>query len=466
LRPLFSSSADPVRGETRREFLWPLGVVRERNNQRYWLFLTAFGHDFDVTARDSRYRTVVLPLLFIGRAGEGDKYFALFPFGGTIREFLGRDEIEFVLFPLYSKSRVKGVETQSVLWPIFSYTRGNGVLRYRIFPFYGRSINEGRWEKTFILWPIWNSTRYSYPHSSGQAYVLFPVFGRVSLTDQHGWMLLPPLFKWIEGERQSVINCPWPFFEYARGEVDRLRFWPFWGSETRPGSAAPSQKDNPNALHSAFFLWPLGHYERIPRGGVLTTRFLFFPLVYHEKVARDLQDITRKSRESYASDHPVSTSGETNDTNCLPAVRAESDSAALKAAGSRPDIVARQFKIWPLYSYRRRGDSSLARFPELWPVHDLDPLERNIAPLWTLYSRIREGSNVENEFLWGLVRHRRTGRTERHVSIFPLFRWERTKQERKWSVLGGLAGASHKGDSHQYRILYFIHIELNRANGP
>ncbi|MCX7590962.1 MAG: hypothetical protein N2255_04970, partial [Kiritimatiellae bacterium] len=435
VRPIYSSFADPQRDETRREFLWPLGIVRDFQGQRFWLFLIAFGHDFDVSSDLSRCRTVILPLFFNGRDATGNEYLALFPFGGTIREFAGRDEIRFVLFPFYSKSIVRDAETLSILWPIFSYTHGGDVLRYRVFPFYGRSINEGRWDKAFIMWPIWNSARYTYPDSTGRAYVLFPIFGRVDLSDQKGWMILPPFFKWIEGQRQSILSCPWPFFEYARGEIDRLSFWPFWGTETRYPSGSRKNDLVCPSMSSTFFCWPLGRSEMLARSDAAVRRWFFLPFLYHEKIVSAQPQGDNSGQES---------------------MEAQNMGAHSRSVQTHSPADARVFKLWPLASYRRKANASRFRLLELWPTRDLEPVERNLAPFWTIYCRTRDNEAVEDELLWGLIRHRRVSESERQFSIFPIFNWERGGEARAWSLLHGLLGCRQEATSRRYRILYVL----------
>lgn len=123
-------------------------------------------------------------------------------------------------------------------------------------------------------------------------------------------------------------------------------------------------------------------------------------------------------------------------------------------------VVSEDVKIWPLASYRRRGERSLLRAPDLWPVMNINQVERNYAPLWTLYSRERVGDAVETELLWGLYRQRKTER-EKSGSIFPLVSWRRSREnegDRKWSLLGGLVGYQREGGSRRLQLLYVIKL--------
>ena len=59
----------------------------------------------------------------------------------------------------------------------------------------------------------------------------------------------------------------------------------------------------------------------------------------------------------------------------------------------------------------RVGDQSRFRTLLLWPLRHTAPVEREYAPLWTIYQHTRAGANTDDEVLWGLFRHQRRGAT-------------------------------------------------------
>lgn len=413
VRPFWSRVNDPQAERAVTDILWPLGMIKTRKGERDWRLFPGFGHDFDVETHDSRHRWSVFPILFGGRTKEGERYFAIFPLGGTLHEFLGRDRSMFVLFPLYAYSTLNDLRTHSVLWPIYSRTTGSGVYRLRVWPFYGISINKDRWTKRFVMWPFWTSVCYDYPNQKGRGFVLFPVYGRVDVGDRHARMLLPPFFKyeWTGGNHRA-LNAPWPFVQYSRGEIDKLYFWPLFG---RKALAHERQW---------FALWPLvsGQCSELPAATV--RRFRALPLVFYES--------------TYALQQAAD--GGTG--------RVE------KATAS-----SRYFKLWPLLSYRREADYSQFRTLALWPLKQTPGIERNWAPLWSLYSRERAGEVRQTELLWGLYRHRQNA-TARTLSLFPLLQTasDRPKDSRSWSLLYGLMGYKREGLHKSLQLLYFIHV--------
>jgi len=416
VRPFWAAAGDPAAERSVHDYLWPVGSSKRFRKEASWRFIVAYGLRFDVDDPRSRYHVWILPIYFQGRDAEGGRYAAVFPLGGSIHEFLGRDRIFFILFPLYMRSSVNDVVTHDFLWPIISHTRGPRVLRYRVFPIYGYSRLDGSYEKRFVLWPIWTQVRYYYPNSSGSGYILFPLWGHLKLTDQESWMFLPPLIRFHRGQRMNLVYAPWPFFQKVSGEIEKLYIWPLWGRKRM------------HDVSSSFFLWPLFWWERHDLGRETKRRFVAMPLWYSE-------------------------------------VRA----ARTYRGGERGKVTGRYWKLWPLATYQRENDVRRLRLLALWPLKASAPVERSWAPLWTLFEYRAAGRKAESEFLWGLYRHAREGNVRNRVSVFPLFSWERDEEalpggRRGWSLLKGLLGYERDGDRRKIRFLYFFRIGAGKAS--
>jgi len=278
-----------------------------------------------------------------------------------------------------------------------------------VFPFYGQLKREEAYRKRFVLWPIWTEAEYYYPGSSGRAYILFPLFGRTRLEDQDTLMVVPPLVRFSRGERLNVVNSPWPFIQIKTGEVEQLYLWPLFGRRVMRGQ------------RTTFALWPLIWGHRTDRSDAIVRRSMLIPFYYSEVQEARVMDPEEDVRR-----------------------------------------IAVQRKVWPLGSYRREGEESRFRAPDLWPVRDIPVVERNWAPLWTLYARTRMEDDLDSELLWGLYRHRRRGEEKSYTSIFPLLEWKRDDREEedrfRWSLLKGLIGYEREGDNRRLRLLYLLRI--------
>ncbi|MCF7837943.1 MAG: hypothetical protein K9N49_04865 [Candidatus Marinimicrobia bacterium] len=403
LRPVFSGAQWPAAARREWEVLWPVARGRAQDDERRARVLLAWYSDYDGTDPAARWHLHVLPLYFQGRGRNGQNYLALFPFGGVIRDFLWLEEIRFALFPLWVQSAKNDLRTTTLLWPVFSRTDGEGVWRRRVFPLWGRSIREGQFDKQFILWPFWNQARYDWPESHGRAWILFPLAGRVSLSDQQSIMVLPPFFRWHTGVQRRQLYCPWPFVQWSRGDIDKLYFWPLWGRK-RVGPR-----------HSGFVAWPLASYSRATYGDTTTLDRRLAPF-YYERI--------------------VSVSN---------------------AASGRIERPSQQVKLWPLGSYRRHNNQRRWRVLDLWPLHDTGPVERAWAPLWTLYQYQVAGSTNRTDLLWGLFKQARVGQDLRYAALFPIYDWQKDhemKDHTRWNLARGLLGYERQGRRRTYRFLW------------
>lgn len=425
VRPFYSRVRLAGGERSSSDLLWPLGNVRDTGDDRSWRFLLGYGADWDRGDDDSRSRWRVFPLLWGGRTEDGHGHFAVFPLGGTMLETLGCDRIDIVLFPLYARTTTGDHRAHHVLWPIVSWAHSDEVDRLRVFPLYGVTTRKGEGTKRFVLWPFWTSARYDDPRERGSSYVLFPLYGRVKTDRQSGWMVLPPLFRYSRGETLTQVNAPWPFVQYSSGLVDRLYLWPLWG------------RKHQDREDSGFLLWPLVHHRRWQRADGEHRRLFVLPFWYRDRL--------------------------------IPAAATNAVAGAEPAAGGAPvgALAASDYlKVWPLLSYRREGETSALRVLALWPLKHTPAIERNYAPLWTLYARTRDGEAWDEELLWGVWRRGGRGGGAGHVSLFPLFAVDREPATgfRRWSVLGGLLAHEREGLNNRLRLLYCLRFNWGASS--
>ncbi len=340
VRPFYSHTV--VEEGDIQDVLWPLysrKSFKDEKTSRALIFW--WTHTFDAQKESPRNRNWLLPFYFQGRDANDEKYFAIFPLGGTIHEFLGRDRIAFFLFPMVGKSQINDVKTTSILWPIYSRTRGEGIRRDRVFPILGKSTLEGKYEKRFVLWPFWTSANYFYPGDSGKTWILFPICGRADLENEKTLWVIPPFFRFTQGTKQNRTYCPWPFFQRLESpERNKFWVWPLWGRDQYVGG-----------VQKTFALWPFLWSEKSEEEACVKTRKLALPFFY-------------SNRETV------------ND-----------------------ETVSKGWKIWPLMSWKRDENASRFRMLELWPIES-GPVERNWTPLWTLYKRTNDDGLICKDLLW------------------------------------------------------------------
>lgn len=198
-----------------------------------------------------------LPLFLWGFDEKEGNYFAFAPFGGTIKGILGKDRIDFTLFPLWARLQDRDQTSTYWLFPFVEIEQGPLRQGFRIFPFYSRSRGftgngELRDESTYILWPFWHQTRTKLDTDNPTtSRWLWPFYGKIESKSRTARTILYPL--WTEEHDSRSEISTWSLFPWTigkrQGQWNRLQFYPIWGMHDRPG------------LKSGFFLWPIWQWE-------------------------------------------------------------------------------------------------------------------------------------------------------------------------------------------------------------
>src|SRR5262249_19270056 len=95
-------------------------------------------------------------------------YTAIVPFYGTLQHRLFKDEIHFVLFPIFAETRKRDVVTDNWIYPIFHLRHGEALTGWQFWPLFGREHKDLTWrtnswedvepigghDKRFVLWPF------------------------------------------------------------------------------------------------------------------------------------------------------------------------------------------------------------------------------------------------------------------------------------------------------------------------
>ncbi|MEI6891323.1 MAG: hypothetical protein V5783_04040 [Pontiella sp.] len=352
-RPFYSSSTGPERW--RKDYLWPLYTKKGFKDEQYARFLF-FGYSMKFSPETERERHWLLPFYFQGISAEDEDYLAIFPLGGTIYEFLGRDKITFVLFPIWYTSDINDVHSWTVLWPLISSTQGEKVDRFRVLPFYSRNTLAGEYEKKYYGWPLLSTVKYTHERNPGGGFIFIPIYGQIKTEKADNYWLFPPFFRYMASEKQWIVYAPWPFIQLADGEIKKRIFWPFYG------------KKELGTLRKQYMFWPI-FWNRVTTYAEHERRSKKVVPFFHYQA-----DVVTKAVKEYEV-------GEAR---------------------------SKYWKLWPLMSWERNAEHSRFRALELWPLRNTAGIERNWAPWWTLYRRVNEGGEIGHHVLWGIYRQKRS----------------------------------------------------------
>jgi hypothetical protein len=386
--------------------------------------------------QDEVSRFTLFPIYFQERSKDPARnYTAVFPFYGKLKNRLFRDEADFALWPLYSKTKRRArasplpddpflalpyrffsarrgdITTYNMPYPIFHLRFGEGLYGWQVWPLVGNERKEvitrtnqwgelqvfGGHEEFFLFWPFYANRRSGIGTENPehqQALLPFYSYLRSPLRDSTTYLW--PLGLTITDDRARKyheVGAPWPLIVFTRGEGKTVnRVWPFF-----------SRAYNAN-LESSWLLWPLYKYNRIHSRPVdrERTRIMFF--LYSDRKERNTETGTAWQRT----------------------------------------------ELWPLFNARRDHDGN-ERLQILSPIEPFVPnsksIERNYSPLWSI---------------WRSEKNPRSGASSQSA-LWNLYRYDSTPESKKCSLLFGLFQYHSGPDGKRVRVFY---IPFGKARKP
>jgi len=396
--PLFSRAADPATESEAYDLFYPLLTDRVYGKEYRWQFcqLLSFAGGESQTGA-ARNRFTLYPLYFQQRSPDtNENYTALVPFYGHLKGRLFRDEIFFVMFPIYSETRKRDVVTDNYLYPFFDLRHGDGLHGWQFWPVIGRehkdvtthtnSFDEteviGGHDKCFFLWPLYLRQDTGIGTDNPEKFrASIPLYAVSRSPRRDSSSVLWPVFNWIDDREQKYREWegPWPFVVIARGPgKTTTRVLPLFG------------RSHNDTLESDFYCWPLYKYNRLHTDTLEQerTRILFFLF----------GDTTEKNTET----------GKTR---------------------QRVDLL-------PLFTWHRDFDGN-RRLQIIAPIEPVLPgnsgIERNGSPLWSLWrAEDNPGTGATSgSLLWNLYRYDKTPGTKKCSLLFGLFQYQSNAESKK-----------------------------------
>lgn len=336
LRPLWATE-----GQT-TDVVWPLFT-----SHRDWWRFAYFTH---YQTHQTGYQFEVIPLFWCGSTAS-ENYWALFPLYGHHPHILMMHDIDFALWPLWTRySMPRGearLTTNAVLWP-FLHWRNDGS--WGFWPLYVCNHQRESFHQT-ALWPIVTWAKYESDRDTGGAgssWMVWPLLGRVAREREDQWLFLPPLFSVAKTRSRLATET-----NIVQGVRYRLP-------------------------------WPLFVYEDTPSQTKLSI-FQFYEKTTIKTYADSLpaSKITRfgwKLVELYP-----------DETRVFPLWVSRKDDS--------------YFRLWPFWESAKGEDGAThARFLSLFPIRHVPAVDRNWAKFWTFYERTSYRAGTDHSLFWGLIR--------------------------------------------------------------
>lgn len=405
LAPFFSRVDRPALDSRSWDILYPL-LTYDRYGQEYRLQLGQL-----ISFSGGRYqegtqtRTFsLMPFYYQRRSTDPAlEYTAVWPFYGHLQNRLFRDEIRWVLWPLYVQTRKSDRVTDNYLAPFFHVRHGDGMRGWQFWPLYGQEHKEittrtNRFgdpvetpghDARFVLWPFYfcNDAGIGSTNPVRQR-VLLPFYSfQLSPAKDTRTFLWPlgPTFLDARSDGYRQVSAPWPLIIFARGPGKTTdRVFPIF-SHTRTTNTT-----------SQSALWPLYWHRESRTASLVRNVTRVGAFLYHDSTDRSLIAATNNVRH-------------------------------------RTDL-------WPLFAARQNFDGS-TRLQLLAPIESLlgdnPSVARNWAPLWSLWrseNNARTGA-ASQSLLWNLYRNDRTPDTRRVSVLFGLVQYHRGPDGSGWRWL-------------------------------
>lgn len=408
LRPIYSSVEE--KDEKRAFFLSPLGLYKSDNETTTFKLIPLINQKIEKTALEEKEgkKWEYFPI-FWGKTANNETYGGFFPFYGKFKDRFGKEQITFILWPIYSKIEYPEHKAYNIIWPFIRVAKAKDPENkqfggYKIWPFYGH-FKEGEEERKFVLWPFYINQTYKDDTGNFEEKVwYFPFYGREKTDAYEKTIYLWPFFQKIcaYDPFYEQIDAPWPFYRKIKGDqITGQRVWPFYGYVKK------------EETFDSFILWPFYFYkeDHYQKGN----------LTYYEKEHRFLL---------LSKDNQIFENG---------------------------TLTQREFRFWPFYyAFETKGKNlKIYYLPALIPFFD-EGVERNYGPLLRIFENYEREDYQFMKIFWGLYRFEKKGNRRAHELAF-LVRVVQDDKTNYFEFLEGLLGAG-KIDNEPVIKLFYINF--------
>jgi len=398
----FAHTEDPTIQYEEYDFAYPLLTYDRFGDEDRWQFFQLFSFAGGRNPDESLDRRFTLfPFYFQQRSTipEHD-YTAVMPFYGTLEHRLFRDEIHFIMFPGYSRTRKKDVVTYNMPYPFFHLRHGDGLNGWQAWPFVGREHKiptvltnafgdtnvVGGHESLFVMWPFYSDSHLEIGAKNPahqQALIPFYSYYRSKPRDSTSYLWPLGVTHTIEREKKyDEWDAPWPLVEFARGAGKHTsRVWPFY-----------SQARN-SSLRDDWYAWPIYKFNKIDSAPWQRSRMRILFFLYSNVRERNTEARTERHRADFL----------------------------------------------PFFTWRREfdGKERLQVGAVLEPFFPNNKsIERDYSPLWSFWRAERNpktGSDSQSLF-WNLYRREHEPGKKKLSLLFGIFQYQSGAEGRRWRV--------------------------------
>lgn len=361
----------------------------------------------------------VWPLYFSRDSGDpATSYRALVPIGGTIKNRFGKEELRFVLLPLYLHTLKNGKEITHAPWPFLRFIRGGGHHGFEFWPLFGRSERAGDYKRQFYLWPFGYKveTNLSAPQPDVKLGIL-------------------PFYARDESPGYKSETYAWPFFGYSdRTQPYRYHetryFWPLFvqgsGDQREVNRWAPFYThSNIKGYDKTWLMWPIYRHLHYQADGLDQKRDQLLFFLYWSLEQRSLTN-----------------------PEAAPATRKH---------------------LWPVFSAWDNG-AGQRQVQVLSPFDIFFPYNQKVRQLWTPLFAIyryshKPDSSARHALLWNAVTYERSP-SKKEFHLGPLFSVDAEPDRKRVAIGNGLFGFRRSADKGWRPFLFDFRMKKDTTAQP
>ena len=393
-------------------FLYPLGREHRRKDHFYWS--TLFGlFNYESYISNKVYREgLFFPFYFFKKGfGKDMDYAAVWPLGGTVKNFLGKDQADWFMWPLWVKTQNKGAINYWFPWPFLNKRTGQAS-GFGFWPLGGHFYQKNVYDERYMLWPLiyhhkqFNKDAlkkgflpfYAYEVSPNvkDISIIWPIWGR----------------RWEKAPKYEEYRILWPLWVQGRGEVRNVKRWaPFY-----------SYSENKCLKRrKTWFVWPFIKQTNWEEHGVDIQQEQFLYFVFWHQEQRN-----HKNQKFLAS----------------------------------------KTHFWPLYSYWDNGQGHrqlqmLSPFEVFFPDNKM---VRDIyTPLFSFYRYDENCGTIKQSFFFNWFNEERTPNNDVTLHCGFLLDYKNTQKEKCFSIFKGLLEYKKINDEKSFKI-FWLKLSRNQAN--
>lgn len=431
LRPLINKVKSVDGTKNSFDFLWPLCGRREIGENAYsWCFPCFYISRREFASHEEgeerQYKFYCFPFLYMGRDRYDKFSFAVFPLYGDLYNAGKWKELQFILFPLWSKGKKHDGKVYSLFWPLMEYEKSLKAEGHRILPFYAWKKTDNKRLNFSLLYPFFNYAVSLDKDKNSFAFLLPLLAGYEKWGDYSAISLFWPFFAYRKNSRSNMVDMSlfWPFFRYGYKEGSpqwySLSFFPFWGAARRKEAS------------TLYILYPFYFATKREKEERINSLQSFFPFFR----------IRESSKNIRISKNDV---GET----------------LLHSDSSRNQ----SWQIWPFYSRSSSADTVVQKVPDIFPTAGQSAFDRSWSTFFTFYKGRSNKKGLSFNILWGLARSTESkGFSELAIGPFYMHRIRKETaggKERKnvfLDIFLSMVRIAHDGENSSVRLFWFLEI--------